>query len=70
MSDQREAIFAEMSAIEADQQMLDALNELCYTASETGVIPFSIRGDDFKRIVQLVKMAEKYRDGVPNHLRM
>lgn len=71
MSEQGKRIYAEMSAEQVDAELLRALGELSYTASETGVIPFALSGvEDMTRLVQLVRLAEKYRNGVPDGLRM
>ena len=66
-----ELLVSELDKIEVHHDEIRAMNELCYTASETGVIPFSFHDDgDLKRMVQLVKLAGKFSSFVPDHLRM
>lgn len=60
-----------MSTISVDPDIIQAMSELCYTASERGIIPFDLRGDeDFDSIVKLVRLAERYQTNVPDSLRM
>ncbi len=55
-----------------DAGVVRALTELAYTASETGVIPELAHVDMSAaiRLLQLVDVANRYRDGVPAKLKM
>lgn len=60
-----------MNSIEVSPSLVRAMNELCYTASETGLIPFAFHDDsDLAAMVRLVRLAEKYINGVPDELCM
>lgn len=65
----RENLYTELEAIQVDKSILGAMDELCYTADETGVLPFALNDEeDILTIVRLVRLAEKYRDNVPDKL--
>lgn len=71
METKRENLFAEMNKIEVSPEVLAAMNELAYTAAETEMLPFRFHDDyDLAAMVKLVHLAEKYRNGVPDSLRM
>ncbi len=71
METKRKNLETEMDKIEVSPEVLAAMNELAYTASETEIIPFSFHDDyDLAAMVKLVHIAEKYRNGVPASLRM
>lgn len=59
----------EMESIKVNAATESALNELAYTATETGIIPFKFH-DCFLEIIQLVKLAERYTGKVPENLKM
>lgn len=57
--------------IDVPDSRISAFLELAYTAFETGLIPFSIRRDCAKTVLQLALMAEKFESsGVPDEFRM
>ena len=48
-----------------------AFLNLCYTASETGLLPFKIRDDCSETILALVALAKTFeKSGVPEELRV
>ena len=70
MSDISEILEEELAQIEVDSETLDAMTELAYTASETGCIPIKYHHkSDIVTAIRLVRMAEKYKAGVPDKLR-
>lgn len=70
-NDQFDELSQEMENISVSQSLIDAMNELVYTASETGIIPFDFHSDeDLKSMIQLVELAKKYRNFVPERLKM
>lgn len=71
MEEKLENLLKEMSTIGVDGNTVKALNELTYTASETGILPFSFHDDnDLITIIKLVELAKKYGNIVPDSLRM
>lgn len=67
---QRKALRAEIREVAIDKGVERAFLELAYTAEETGIIPFSVRDDASNELIALVKLAIKFKDGVPDSLRM
>lgn len=63
---------AEMSEFETTGEIERILNELFYTADETGIIPFSIKPPDIDTVYRLVKLAERYSENKHSieHFRM
>lgn len=57
----------EMERIEVDRNVVSALNTLMWAASETDILPFKLHGE-FREIIQLVKLAEKFAEEVPREL--
>lgn len=71
MSNQRENLSKEMLAIKVDKNTIKAMNELAYTAAETGLILFAFHDDDdIIAMIRLVDLARKYAKRVPDNLRM
>lgn len=71
MKDQGQLLLEEMQQIECPEGVVRAMNELAYTASETGVIGFEFHDNkDIRALWQLFKLAEKYNRAVPDRLRM
>lgn len=70
VQDPRDALRAEITALQTDRSVERAFLELAYTAGEAGIIPFSIRGDVSKELIALTTLAIKFKDGVPDWLRM
>lgn len=68
---QYDNLMREMESLDIDDETIDALSELTYTAEETGVLQFSVAHEDCRTIIALVRLAERYSSGkVPSHLRM
>jgi len=70
MPSNREILEAEIDSISVDKSVERAFLELAYTAEETGLIPFAIRDDISRELIALVSLAIKFKDGVPDSLRM
>lgn len=70
MTDPREALGAEIQKFQMDAGVESAFLELAYTAEEGGLIPVAIKGDITRTLFALVELAQKYKDGVPDELRM
>lgn len=69
--DKRENLIAAMNKIYAPPEVVAALKELAYTASETEIIPFKLHSDEaLITMIRLVFLAENYSKGVPSNLRM
>ena len=68
----REALLDQMDLVPVYEGEIDALAELAYTAFETGIIDFAIKGSDeeLESILRLIKLADRYKTGVPDELRM
>ena len=61
-------LLAELNEIHIDNEVRHTLNELSYTAYETGVIDVKLHEPII--IAKLVKLAEKFRQRLPDELRM
>jgi hypothetical protein len=71
MEERRKTLVDEMTTVDVSPKVLRALNELTYTASETGLLPFAFHDDeDLIIMIKLVHLAERYQENVPNSLRM
>jgi len=73
MNIKRKNLTEELESIVIHKEIIGAMNELMYTAYETGIIDIKFHdnpADDFITIIKIVKLAEKYQTGVPNKLRM
>ena len=73
MKDPEDLLEDELESIEVSDDLVDVLNELSYTACETGLTPFVLRGKhDTRTLVQLVRLAEKYpnRAAIPDGLKL
>ena len=67
---QQDALQNEIDQISVHENVLNNMRELCYTASETEIIPFGFHGDiDLINMIKLVKLSEKLMR-VPSKLRM
>ena len=70
MSDIGDILDEELEQIEIEPEVLDAMTELAYTASESGRIPIKYHHkSDIVQAIRLVRLAEKYKNGVPDKLR-
>jgi len=69
MEEKREHLTKVLSNIPVDPDVVHALAELMYTAYETGILHFKMRGD-YEIILKLVFLANLYKDNVPDNLRM
>lgn len=68
---QYDNLLQEIDTLDISDGVIDALSELCYTADETGVLPFAVSHEDCRTVIALVLLAERYgSDGVPASLRM
>lgn len=71
METKRQNLCEALASIFASEEVSAALSELTYTAYETGLIAFKFHDDeDLKTMMKLVYLAERYRVGVPDRLRM
>ena len=68
MEKKRENLEKELSQINVAREAISAMNELCYTAQEAGLIPFKIR-DEHELIIKLAILAEKYKGNLPETLK-
>lgn len=66
-----EALEEELSKINVSDRELRAMNELIYTASETGILPFKFHSnEDLKVMIKLCILAKQFKDGVPDNFKM
>lgn len=71
IDEKRQLLQSEMNRQVIDYHLTNNLAELCYTASETGVLPFTLSGDDLMSMVRLIKVAEQMGDNrISDDLRM
>ena len=71
METKRKNLKEAMDEVVVTPNIITAMNELAYTACETELIPFKFHDDaDLEAMVKLVRLAEKFKAGVPNNLRM
>lgn len=67
----RENLNEVLSKVFIDDEIIRAFGELAYTASETGLIPFEFHDpEDMADMIRLVRLAEKFKNGVPEELKM
>lgn len=64
-----EALQAELDNIFIAPSVVRHMEELLYTASESGLIDYRLRGEDVVVALKLAKLANNLL-GVPNYLRM
>lgn len=71
METKRENLLKAMQEMKVDLGDVEALQELLYTATETGIIDCAVGIEDMPNIIRLVCLAAQYRGGrVPESLRM
>ncbi|PKP53848.1 MAG: hypothetical protein CVT92_02635 [Bacteroidetes bacterium HGW-Bacteroidetes-1] len=59
-----------LTKIHNSKGLEEALNELCYSAEETGFLSFRIESEEAILIWKLVEIAKKYRTKLPKQLKM
>lgn len=68
---QRTNLKEAMNTVHVDSKTISALDELMYTAYETSILEFKLHdNDDLYTLIQLVHLAERYKDQVPEKVRM
>ena len=71
MEDPREMLEEALEDLpKPDSSVVTALQELCYTADEGGIIQMKVDGELAEMMIRLVALAEKHRAGVPDEFRM
>jgi hypothetical protein len=76
MEEKRENLLKEMGLVDLsvfNSNMFKVMDELLYTASETGIIEVRPSKEGFETLLKLLVLAEQYQyrpNGIPNELRM
>lgn len=63
-------MYMALDSIEVDEKIKNCFMELCCIANECGFVDYKMDDDTAEMLIKLVKLAEKYKDEVPNGMRM
>lgn len=70
MENVEKALQAELDTIEEPTDIGRAINNICYSAEETGVLPCRVDEEMAITIWKLVEIAKKYKGKLPDNLKM